>query len=1125
MISCPINCQINFRHLNTDEGLSNNIVTCFYRDSRGFLWVGTNTALNRYDGNSFTVFNDNKLSHNNLIGNLISDIVEDDSGYIWVATARGALNRYEYQTNSFVAFNPFGDTLAMLNENIMVKDLYIDKNNNLWIAILDGGLFKLDLSNNKFISFYADGKKGSISSNLVSSIAEDSNGNLWVLCNDGVLNKMDYRNGSFEWITYTNGFVGNTMNLYSERLYVDSQDRIWITTQNSGFYIYYPWQNTFRHYTHSNTQNSLSYNTVTGIVELTGNHFWISTDHGGLNLFNLEKETFTHFKQNPNNPSSLSNNQLYSIYKDYEGIIWIGNYMGGINYFTYNNYYFDNYSKSTDNKGLSEKSVLCFLERNNGEIWIGTDGGGINILHPKALGGYSIENIPAINSKLSNGIVASMLEDKKGRIWIGTYLGGLNCIDPKTKKVKKYDLGSTEQNNGQSSGSSIWCLFEDKKNRIWAGTVTSSLMIYDETTDRFTPFPYELDKGNSPLGKMIFSMFQDHKNEYWIASVGKGLDKFYENHSKFVISKPLLKNSEPLVIRTVNTILEDLNFNLLVGTVNGLKIYSENTDSIQQITVNNGLPSNNVAGILIDKHGNYWLGTSNGLCFYNPVKNIAKNYYAVDGIQGQQFNNNACLQSKTGKIFFGSIDGVTSFFPEDISKSDTFFRVVISDVKLFNQSITNSNNLYLKENILTTNRIELAYDENFISITYTALEFLKQQKVSYSYYLEGLEDNWNNVGPLRIANYTDLKPGKYIFHVKATSPDNSSVHGFANLQLIIRPPFWQTGLFRIAVLLTIISSLYVFYFWRIKRYRKQQIKLEKMVNEKTHELSKKNIMLSDQAKTLNKINALLEKRNIQIEKQAEELINQKEELIIQTENLAKANEKLKELNNTKDKFFSIIAHDLKNPFGAILGLSELLKLNKNSITKEKHFAYIDAIYASSTTLFNLLENLLLWSRSQSDSIKFEPKIIQAFELVQSNLLLQNENIKEKDIKVSITIDTAHDMQIYADESMLNTVIRNILSNAIKFTPHKGSIEIICKSYNGKSIIQVADSGEGMTQEEVQQLFRIDTAFSKPGTNGEKGSGLGLILCKEFIDKHNGKIDVTSQPGKGTTFTVSLPVMN
>ena len=396
--------------------------------------------------------------------------------------------------------------------------------------------------------------------------------------------------------------------------------------------------------------------------------------------------------------------------------------------------------------------------------------------------------------------------------------------------------------------------------------------------------------------------------------------------------------------------------------------------------------------------------------------------------------------------------------------------------------------------------------------------------------------------------------GNYKFIVQASNNDGVWSEP-AMLKIRIIPQFTKTIWFRVIVILLSLTFLLLYYIIRIKQVRQQTVTLEKLVKLRTQEIEDKNRILMEQYVRINEANTMLEERQVKVEEQKEELTAQKEklqqqakslekanedlnsknlelsdrqeeilqmndELKYQTEELEKMNTKLHELNATKDRFFSIIAHDLKNPFQTITGFLELMKTKYDILTDDKKLKYIDLSYSTSKNTFNLLENLLNWSRSQTNQIGFEPNTLILKEIVQNNIDALEANLSGKGINVFT--EFVDDTRIFADRNMINTVIRNILSNAIKFTPLNGTISISITENKNALITCIEDTGIGMTSVILDNLFDLGKTVTKEGTNGETGTGLGLILCKEFITKNNGAIWAESEENKGSKFYFMFP---
>jgi signal transduction histidine kinase len=381
--------------------------------------------------------------------------------------------------------------------------------------------------------------------------------------------------------------------------------------------------------------------------------------------------------------------------------------------------------------------------------------------------------------------------------------------------------------------------------------------------------------------------------------------------------------------------------------------------------------------------------------------------------------------------------------------------------------------------------------------------------------MEGFEKEWNYTdASRRYVTYTNLDPGEYTFRIKASNNDDVWNEKGVSLRIIILPPWWKTLLFRLMIAFLVIFLFVSVFLIRVRQLNKQKMLLEKSIAMKTYELQLKNETLTRQTDELGKSNKLLEEKQLKIEKQTEELLTQQEVLV----NL---NNELNELNTSKDKFFSIIAHDLKNPFTTLIGYSSLLKEDIELGDLRKIEESVDFINTSAVQTLRLLENLLEWANSQRGKISFMPESIKLSRLLREEIFIVDDMAKGKNIELKSYIPDT--LTIVADKNMIRTIFRNLITNAVKFTHKNGKVEVNAIINDNQLEVAVSDNGIGMTNETAAKLFRIDANLSTRGTENEKGTGLGLFLCKEFIEKHYGTIWVESEIGKGSTFKFIIPL--
>jgi PAS domain S-box-containing protein len=682
------------------------------------------------------------------------------------------------------------------------------------------------------------------------------------------------------------------------------------------------------------------------------------------------------------------------------------------------------------------------------------------------------------------------------------------------------------------------------------------------------------------------------------------------------------------------------------------------TNKFTVFNKNDGLPDLSIKAILEDNENNLWVSTTNGLSKFNPKTRSALNYDFTDGLQDYLFSSAHC-KTKNGRLLFGGINGFNIFDPKSLKTNKNTPQVVLTDLKIYNKSVNVGQevdgNIILKKSITETDTLTLSYKINFFAFEFAALDFSNPGKNKYAYKLEGFDNEWHNTDAKnRSATYTNLNPGSYTFRVKACNKDGVWNEKGGSLQIIILPPWWKTGWFRLILGICILLLLGYFLFRIINRIQTQAnqtildernqlktlinniphhifikdsklrfiilndiavkflgggVKSEKDLIHKTDydcypkeeadiyfkedqemlvsgiplvnlerkksyngkdiyfsttkcpiinskheaiglvlvaiditekkkvefEIEKQSKELQNYNEILSETNVLLEERQQQIEEQAEELrvksenlkeinellIDKQQVILNQSEQLKETNQQLSLLNATKDKLFSIIAHDLRNPFNAVKGFSKMLVDRYDRLPLEKIKQYGEMIYLSSSTAHALLENLLQWSQSQTGSLSFEPIKLNLKNVANDIKKLLDATAVNKNITINQQIKD--NIYVLADEGMINTILRNLVSNAIKFSNEMGNINLNSNN-NGTHIeVSVTDDGIGIPETTIDKLFNIDAKITTKGTNNETGTGLGLILCKEFVEKHRGKIWVESEVGKGSKFKFTLPI--
>lgn len=1165
---------VNFKHITIEDGLSQSWAHVIYQDRYGFIWVGTDDGLNRYDGYNFRIYKNNPRNNHTILSNSIYSLYEDAKGRFWVGTSSG-LNLYDREKDEFIQKPHWPKDVI---NSIVEDDLH-----NLWMGT-SGCLYCYNTKNDSFTSYkptndsQGNGRKdiGSISSSYVTKVFIDSRKNFWIASNCG-LNLYNKENNTFVNYYHKDKDPKSLMSDNVNAIFEDHSGRLWIGTYG-GLELFTnamdrPERAVFAHFRNDEKNSqSISSGSILALLEDEKQKLWIGTENGGLNVldlrdFDANNCRFTHYRNDPNNVNSLSHNAVYSLFMDKQRNIWVGTYGKGINIFSRLANKFMHFTNDPYYKvSLNNNQVNTFFEDDD-FIWIGTEGG-LNCFNKKEKKFSYFTHNPFNKSSLSSNAVWAIHKDRQGDLWVGTWAGGLNRFNYKTKTFTHFV--SNPKNENSLSSNNVFSITEDQEGILWIGTMGGGLNSLDAKRKNFTRFT----KDNSGIHyNYIESVVETKNGDLWMIDLSS-LDCYVKATNKFEYYFHNLKDTTSLHGGKIFALYEDSKGNFWVGTDAGLNLFQKSTKRFTYYSMEQGLPDNAVKSIVEDKHGNLWLGTNNGIsCFANainlPQHAKFKNFTEEDGLQGKEFTKRSCLASESGLVYFGGVNGLNVFNPDSVKDNPYIPNVFITDFLIFNKPIiVGAKGSPLKQNIVLTKELKLSYAQSVFSFKFAALNYVSPQKNQYAYMMEGFEKSWNYVGNKREATYTNLNPGEYIFHVKASNNDGVWNEEGASLKITILPPWWKTIWFRLLMIGLLLSIPSIVVYLVIAAQRNRRRKLEHLVQLRTQELETINlellqerVVIEEQKESLESANVALQEKNMRIQEYAEEayaqteqvksvneqLINQRkhieaqsEELRTHSENLKVANnlliekqrliqlqsnkleesnQELSVLNTTKDRLFSIIAHDLRNPFNAVSGFSELLLRDYKKMPPEKIEKFLHLINKSSVNGSILLENLLQWSRAKTGKITFNPERLNLGSLSAEVVSFQEIEAQRKNISIINTIENG--IAVSADENMLKTVLRNLLSNAVKFTGENGKVTLQSSQKESHVEISISDTGIGISPQNIILLFNAETNISTKGTASESGTGLGLILCKEFVERNGGEIRVESEVGKGSTFTFTL----
>ncbi len=832
------NGNIKFDQIGIEQGLSQNSVYNIIQDRNGFLWFGTEDGLNMYDGYQFKVHKMDLKDPNSLSGNWVIAAYEDNKGVLWIGTESAGLNKFDQNTGVFTRYVNIANNKNSISDN-RITSICADAAGILWIGTKGGGVNKFNPESKRFTHFKnVEGNTNSLSNNIVNTVICDSSGFLWFGTADG-LNKFDPETEIFTRYFSDPKISGRLSADNIRTLYIDQLRNLWIGTEGGGLNRLDKDSGKFHYYKNKpNDPTSISGDVVNVIYEDNSGNFWIGTDGHGLNRFDKTNHVFTVYQNNISDPSSLVGNRVYAIAEDRSGVLWIGTRGGGLSKLNLHKKKFVHHHRRPGQiNTLSNNSIWTFYEDESGALWVGSLGG-LDRFNRITNRWTNYRHRPDNPNSLSHNYVRSIREDTFGDLWIGTDGGGVNKLNLKSGQFTRFAHNPDDPNS--LSHNTIRPILVDRSGTIWIGTLGGGLNQYNRKTNRFIRYLNDPGDPNSLSYNYIYSLFEDRSGKLWIGTDGGGLNYFDRENNIFVAYKHDPDDPTSISNNHVYSIHEDAGGNLWMGTRGGgLNRFDREKQQFSHYTVKDGLPNETIYAVLGDDDGNLWLSTNNGLSKFNPQKKTFKNYDISDGLQNNEFNGGAYYRGRDGKLYFGGIEGFNEFLPAEIQDNPIVPPVVITDFKIANKSVPIGgkieNRLILSKSVTATEVITLSYKDEVFSFEFAALNYVSPEKNQYAYMLEGMDENWIELGTRRFVPYNRLPPGEYVFRVKASNSDGVWNEEGTSLILNIIPPFWQTWWFRVILIVFVVLSVYIIYRIRVRSIEERSRELEENVKKRTRQ--------------------------------------------------------------------------------------------------------------------------------------------------------------------------------------------------------------------------------------------------------------------------------------------------
>ena len=983
-----------FNNINIEQGISQSTIEDIFQDSEGYIWLGTNDGLNRYNGYEFKIYNyeeyQNSISHNG-----ITDITEDKYGNIWVNTVSGVnkINKKTEKISNYTEIN------GKIKED-STTEIIVTKDNNILVGTYEG----LNIYNAKEDRFdiILEQKDGILSS-CIYSIDEDINGNIWIGTEFG-LNKLSKDFKVLE--TYTS--ESEIYNIFCD----DENGFVWAGSDSSGLLKIDTKTKEVKQYINNiEDLNSLPANQVGAIIRDSKGNLWVGTTNG-LARYNEKNDSFDVYKNKVYDKNSLVYNDVRSIIEDREGVLWVGTYSGISIFDTESSIKYYN-AGLDDGYLLSENMVHGIYEDDEGYLWIGSRTKGVNIIDREnnTSKSISMENNNVIQSNSINDITGY-----KDFIFVATDAGVLK-INKKENTIQNYNL------EDGLIGENVKDIFVCDKNYLWIGS-TNGLNLLDIENDKIIDMTDYVDEGS-----YVRYVYQGQDGSYYIGFLrdgGLGIIEPNSKETKYYKNIPNDKTS--ISSNRIRYINEDSKGNIWIGTSYGLNKYDPKTKVFKRYTTSDGIANNTIYGVLVDDNDNIWVSTNKGISQIDTKNNTVNNLSVTDGLQGNEFNGNAAFKSKSGELFFGGINGLNAFYPEDVNSINNKSKVIFDGFKVNDKDYLDINGLKFDNNT-----------EN-IKIKFFTPVYSSNKNISYEYELIGSNSSKATTKENYVI-YNDLLPGKYTFKVRAVD-SRGDISDSETIEFSIKYPFWMSPIacfiYLVIAILFIINNKYKLKY------------LDRLVKLRTKEL---------------------------------------EEQMIKNEELYNNNIKIEE---NKNKYLVNLSHELRTPLNVISSTNQLLLelSKKDNIKSDKLAYYIDISERNCNRLLNLVNNILDNTKLQSKMYTLNLKEVDIIYLVEETSLTLIDYIKSKSIELIIDPEVEEKV-ILCDDYEIERCIVNLVSNAAKFTPEGGNITITIKDLDDKVMISVLDTGVGIEEKYHKTIFDRFNQVDNDESKGGSGLGLSI----------------------------------
>ena len=999
------------------------------------MWFGTKDGLSRYDGHAFRNFRHDEADKSSIGNNFIRSIFQGEGEELWVGTDIGVY-LYHPATETFSRFSP--QTAGGITIEKEVNDIKSDKDGDIWFSVDWQGVFRYKPQQKELIFYEVN--------TIVNAwtICVDRENNVWIGTHGGGLNRYDRQNDRFEVIPLSEE-TGSDIYL----LFQDSYNNLLVGTANGGVKNLNLVSRQIRPLLKSEAYSHLF---VRDIIRKSDSELWIGTE-SGVYIYHTQRQTVESLCHEHFNPYSLSDNAVYSLYKDREGGLWIGTYFGGVNYYSPQHTPFERFYVQNRQNTMRGKRIREFQQDRHGNLWIGTEDGGLTCYNPRTGAFRNFTPDGSDNSICYHNIHGLLADDD--RLWIGTFTHGLNVLDVNTQKIIRHYKKTDDPHS--LCDNSVFAIYRDDAGNLWLGTIYG-LALYNPQQDNFSKIAYT---GNT----FIYDIFQSHDGIVWFASFNQGLFRYNPRNEAWKTFKHHPEDEKSLPHDKVVSMYEDRQKRLWVTTEGGgFCRYNPEDESFTSFSAKDGLPNDVVYKMLEDDKGRLWFTTNKGLSCFNPLTGDIKTYTLADGLLGNQFNYKSGIRTSDGKLYFGCLNGFIAFDPLTFSENGYIPPVVITGFRLFSKKAEAPGALPPQQpkSFSATGELHLKHDQSSFSIDFAALSYTAPEKNSYACMLEGFEKEWIDLAGANSVTYSNIPPGRYVFHLKGANSDGKWNEIPTTRTIYIHPPFYKTRIAYAAyalLLCCLTLMLILSYSKRQKRQTKRRLELFE-------------------------------------------------------------NEKDRELYNAKITFFTNIAHEIRTPLSLIKGPVEHILTHEPD--RDELTENLKVVEKNTNRLLNLSNQLLDFRKMEAKGFQLNYMRSDVKQLISDVYTRFELTARQKHLAFELQLPP-DSLWADVDREAVTKIISNLFTNAIKYAQTKIVLTLECTD-DSRLCVKVSNDGQLIPEEMKEKIFEpFFRIGDESGSSIRLGAGLGLPLARSLAELHQGKLYLDLLPGLLNIFVLLLPL--